>query len=217
MHTARVSCQRIISATMNIGLMNMKLVRVAVGCLALTFLLLAVAGTSSASTSTLGPGESHTVKLKVDAGEFVTYVWSAGADLRFVMKSPDGTTMVDVTDTTYDYFFTASQGGTYTLKWTNVGSTTTILTFSSPLQEIGHTFDVIFWGVVIGGIVIVAVIVVVIVLSLMKKGRAPQPGMTPQVTSQYAVQAAASGKCPVCGSPVEPQGMFCAKCGAKLR
>jgi hypothetical protein len=117
----------------------------------------------------------------------------------------------------YTDFFTAAESGTYTLKWTNDGSTTTTLTFSSPFQEISHGFDMIFWGVVIGGIVIVAIIVLVVVLSLMKKSKVPQPGMMPQVPAQYAAQVAASGKCPMCGMPVDPQGLFCEKCGARLR
>ncbi len=137
--------------------------------------------------------------------------------MHFVMTDPDGTTVVDVTDNAYDGWFTASQGGTYNLKWTNDGTTSSTLTFSSPLQDIGHTFDVIFWAVVIGGIIIVAVIVLVVVLSLTKKKREPQPGMTPQVSAQYVAQVAATGKCPMCGMPVDPQGLFCAKCGAKLR
>jgi len=195
----------------------MKLAKILVGCLALTMLLLAVSGSSAAGMSTLGPGDSHTEKMKVDSGELVTYWWTAGSNLHFVMKGPDGATIVDVTSSAYDDFFTATQGGTYTLKWTNDGTTTTTLTFSSPLRDIGHTFDVLFWGVVIGGIVIVAVIVLVVVLSLMKKSKAPQQGMMPQVPPQYAAQVAATGKCPMCGMPVDPQGLFCAKCGAKLR
>ena len=195
----------------------MKLAKILVGCLALTMLLLAVSGSSAAGTSTLGPGDSHTEKMKVDSGELVTYWWNSGSDLHFVMKDPSGDTLVDVTDVYYSGFFTAAESGTYTLKWTNDGTTTTTLTFSSPFQEISHGFDMIFWGVVIGGIVIVAIIVLVVVLSLMKKSKAPQLGMMPQVPAQYAAQVAATGKCPMCGMPVDPQGLFCAKCGAKLR
>lgn len=197
--------------------MTMKLAKILVGCLALTMLLLAVSGNSAAGISTLGPGDSHTEKLKVESGELVTYWWNAGSNLHFVMKDPDGTTVVDVTSTSHDDFFTASQAGTYTLRWTNDGTTVTTLTFSSPLQDIGHTFDVMFWGVVIGGIAIVAIIVLVVVLSLKKKSTAPPPGWVPPVPPQYAAQVAATVKCPMCGMPVDPQGMFCAKCGGKLR
>jgi hypothetical protein len=199
--------------------MTMKLARILVGCLALTLLLLAVAGNSAAGVDTIGPGDSHTEKLKVDSGELVVFWWTATSDLHFVMKDPDGTTVVDITDNsyTYDSSFIETQGGTYTLKWTNDGTTSSVLTFSSPFQDIGRTFDMIFWAVVIGGIIIVAVIVLVVVLSLTKKRRAPQPGMTPQVSAQYVAQVAATGKCPMCGMPVDPQGLFCAKCGAKLR
>jgi hypothetical protein len=197
--------------------MTMKLAKILVGCLALTMLLLAVSGSSAAGTSTLGPGDSHTEKMKVESGELVTYWWTADSNLHFVMKAPDGTTAVDVTNAAYDDFFTAAQAGTYTLKWTNDGTIPTTLTYYSPLQDISHGFSVLFWGVVIGGIVIVAIIVLVVVLSLMKKSKVPQPGMMPQVPAQYAAQVAATGKCPMCGMPVDPQGLFCAKCGAKLR
>jgi hypothetical protein len=199
--------------------MTMKLAKVLVGCLALTMLLLAVSGNTAADVTSVAPNASHTEKLKVDSGELMVFWWSSTSDLHFVMKDPAGTTVVDVTDNSYSYDssgFTA-MGGTYTLKWTNDGTTSSILTFSSPFQDIGHTFDVLFWGVVIGGIVIVAVIVLVVVLSLTKKSKTPQPGMMPQVQPQYAAQVAATGKCPMCGMPVDPQGMFCAKCGARLR
>jgi hypothetical protein len=202
---------------MNLRVMTMKSAKILVGCLALTMLLLAVSGSSAAGIRTLAPGDSHTVKLKVDSGELVTYWWTSNWDLHFVLKAPDGSTIVDVTSTAYDDFFTADQAGTYTLKWTNDGTSTATLTFSSPLQDLSHGFDMIFWAVVIGGIVIVAVIVLVVVLSLTKKSRTPQPGMTPQMSPQYVAQVAATGKCPMCGMPVEPQGMFCAKCGAKLK
>lgn len=216
---ARDSANKTISGTRNLRVITMKLARILVGCLALTMLLLAVAGNSAAGVDTIGPGASHTEKLKVDSGELVVYWWAATSDLHFVMKGPDGTTIVDVTDDsyTYDVSLIATQGGTYTLKWTNDGTTASVLTFSSPLQDLGHTFDVLFWGVVIGGIIIVAVIVLVVVLSLTKKSRTPQPGMTPQISAQYVAQVAATGKCPMCGMPVDPQGLFCAKCGAKLR
>jgi len=197
----------------------MKLAKILVGCLALTMLLLAVSGNTAADVTSIAPNASHTEKLKVDSGEPIVMWWAATSDLHFVMKDPDGTTIVDITDSSYTYPSSglATMGGTYTLKWTNDGTTTSTLTLFSPFQDVRHTFNVLFWGVVIGGIVIVAVIVLVIVLSMMKKSKAPQPGMTPQVSQQYAAQVAATGKCPMCGMPVDPQGMFCAKCGAKLR
>ncbi len=197
----------------------MKVAKILVGCLALTMIMLAVSGNSAAELKSLAPGDSHTVKLKVDSGELMVFWWTATTDLHFVMKDPAGATVVDVTDSTYTYEGTAfaTLGGTYTLKWTNDGTTSSILTFSSPFQDIGHTFDVILLGVIIGGIIIVAVIVLVVVLSLKKKSAAPPPGWVPPVPAQYAAQVAATGKCPMCGMPVDPQGLFCAKCGAKLR
>ncbi len=70
---ARDSANRIISGPRNLRSMTMKLARILVGCLALTLLLLAVAGNSAADIDILGPGDSHTEKLKVDSGELVTY------------------------------------------------------------------------------------------------------------------------------------------------
>jgi hypothetical protein len=197
----------------------MKLVKILVGCLALTVLLLAVSGNADADFTSIAPGDSHTEKLKIDSGELIVMWWTSTTDLHFVMKDPDGITIVDMTDDSYTYPSSglATKGGTYTLKWTNDGTTTSTLTLASPFQAVGHTLNVIFWGAVIAGIAIIAVIVLVVVLSMMKKSNAPQPGMMPQVPPQYAAQVAASGKCPMCGMPVDPQGMFCAKCGAKLR
>ena len=211
------AANRIISVAGNLVVMTMKLAGILVGCLAMTLLVLAVSGNSVADTTVLDPGESHTEKLRVDSGEPVTYWWNSGSDLHFVLKNPSGSTMVDVTDTSYTGFFGATETGTYTLKWTNDGTTATTLTSSSPWQDTTHTFDVLLWGAIIGGIVIVTVIVIVVVLMLRKKSPEPQPGMMPQVPAQYAAQVAATGKCPMCGSPVDPQVMFCAKCGAKLR
>jgi len=197
----------------------MKLAKILVGCLALTMLLLALSGSSAADFTSIAPNASHTEKLKVDSGELMVFWWTATTDLHFVMKDPSGATVVDETASSYTYDSStfATLGGTYTLKWTNDGATSSVLTFTSPFQDIGHTFDVLFWGVVIGGIVIVAVIVLVVVLSLKKKSAAPSPGWVPPVPPQYAAQVAATGKCPMCGMPVDPQGLFCAKCGAKLR
>jgi hypothetical protein len=75
----------------------------------------------------------------------------------------------------------------------------------------GLISDNIIWWIIIGVIAAVAVAAVAVTLYIIKRRKAlaqpPQPSIT-YFTPNY---------CPNCGSPVNPEDVFCGKCGRKLK
>jgi hypothetical protein len=71
--------------------------------------------------------------------------------------------------------------------------------------------DNIMWGIIIGVIAAVAVAAVAVTLYIIKRRKAlaqpPQPSIT-YFTPNY---------CPNCGSPVNPEDIYCRRCGRKLK
>lgn len=194
--------------------MDMKAFKLALGLVALALLLSAVPLNVSADSHTIAPGQTYAVEFHATSGEMIPYLWNADAVLHFTIREPGGATIVDAT-TTYDSKILTASSGTYRFSWTNTGTTPVTLyytIYASGVTE--HGVSMLVWGAIIAVIVIAVVVVLAVVLLVMggKKQAAPPYGA--QVAPPMAL---VGGNCPMCGSPVDPQGMFCPKCGARLR
>ena len=191
----------------------MKSTRIILASLALAFVLLAVSVGVAAETVSLHAGESKVVQVDADAGQWLTYTWyTMGVDtLHFVVTDPDGIVIDDIVASSGgDTIF--ADAGTYTFTWTNTGATSVTLSYTMPFQDIESAVNYVLWLLLVIVMVVVVVIVIVVVLATRKK---KAPAAQPLSPMEY--QAVASGRCPKCGRPVDPNGMFCAVCGAKLR
>lgn len=191
----------------------MKAAKWIIGFMILALLLTALPANASAESRVIPAGGSFTRNVKVDAGQLMPYSWSSDESLHFTVTDPDGIVITSVDETFHVNVLTASTSGTYRFTWQNTGASAATLTYD--LNFLGHGLSSLIWGVLIGVIVII-VIVIVIVVVVMSAGRTKT-----QPAQLYAPMgppmAQVGGNCPMCGSPVDPQGMFCARCGAKLR
>jgi hypothetical protein len=76
----------------------------------------------------------------------------------------------------------------------------------------GLISDNIIWWIIIGVIIAVVVTVVIVTLYIvMRRRKALAPPAPPSVTPL------APNYCPTCGSPVNPEDVYCGKCGRKLK
>jgi hypothetical protein len=76
----------------------------------------------------------------------------------------------------------------------------------------GLISDNIMWWIIIGVIIAVVVTVVIVTLYIiMRRRKALAPPTPPSVTPL------APNYCPSCGSPVNPEDVYCGKCGRKLK
>lgn len=193
----------------------MRLFKVGIAGLALAFVLLAVSASVAAETATIAPGANKVVHVDVDAGDWITYTWYTipSQTLHLVVTGPTGAVVDDVTATSGgDTIF--ADAGTYTFTWTNTGTSSATLSYSMPFTDIANAVNWFLYAALAVVIIVVVVVVLVVVLATRKK-KAPE--LAPQPLSPMAAQAVASGRCPKCGRPVDPNGTFCAVCGAKLR
>jgi hypothetical protein len=196
---------------------TMRFGRIALVSLAIAFAIVAVSASAAAGTATINPGSSYVLKVKFDASERVRCSWyiSGGSGgLHFVLTDPENVTLEEG-DAIGGVVNEFSHGaGTYTFTWTNRGSSVVTLSYTMPNGDIENAVNWILLVVLVMVIIIVAVVLIVIVLVTKKK---KAPGQAKQVISPNATQAIASGRCPQCGRPVDPNGLFCAVCNAKLR
>jgi hypothetical protein len=196
------------------------------------FVLSAVPG-ASAITTTILPGTVHEETVSADAEDSITYSWNTDGDVRFMIRGPGGVALVNVIDDSRFDIFEVTQSGTYRLTWENLEATVVTLDYSVdvlPFSGLDEFWDMATWSflaIVIGAIVFTAVIIILLVVLLTgEKKRAPQGYVVPpnQPYGQYQYAASthvwppvAAGTCPKCSASIDPQSVFCPRCGAKLR
>ncbi len=129
--------------------------------------------------------------------------------------SPNSDVLTDENSLSDFDVMTASQSGTYRFTWQNTGSTAAALNVMNFFSDVEHGISNFIWGIFIALIVIIVIIVVIVLVVLSGDKKKTQP--VRQFGPMAPPMAPVGGNCPMCGTPVEPQGMFCAKCGAKFR
>jgi hypothetical protein len=181
--------------------------------------VLALSSSVSATEHAIPAGDSYSVEVEMSIWEPFTYSWSSDVPLTFTVEDPLGNEVPYQTGATSGSgILPAYASGTYTLTWTNNGLTLAHLSFdlSGAFAEVEEGLSILMWTVVIAVIVVVAVVVIVVIVVVMGGKKAPpQPVMGPQ--PQMAAQALATGHCPTCGNPIDPNAMFCQKCGTRYR
>ncbi len=193
----------------------MKMTKWMIGLAVLALLLTALPFNASANIVTIAPGDSYTKTVKASLNEIMPYVWSSDVTLHFTITAPGSVVLTDE-DTDYgSAVMTADQAGTYRFTWQNTGSTAATLNVMNFFSDVEHGISNIMWGLFIAVIVVIVVIIVIVLVVMSGDKKKTQP--IQQFGPMAPPMAPVGGNCPMCGSPVDPQGMFCAKCGAKLR
>lgn len=180
---------------------------------------LAMAGNVSAAERAIQPGSGFTVEVDLSFIQPLAYSWSSDVSLEFVIRDPSDVVVASVTAaTSANDIYMAAVSGTHTLTWTNQNAVVAHLTFtlSGPFDEVTEGLSALMWGLVIVGVVIVGVVVIVVIVVVMGSRRSrPQQPMGP--LPPMPPQAVASGRCPACGTVVDPNTSFCSRCGARFR
>jgi len=198
----------------------MKAAKVAIGIIALAMLITALSSNASADTETISPGGSYSVHAELGENEMVSsWWWQSTGNLHFTLRDPDGTLIDESTSMADSGALTpfTAVAGQYTFTWENTGSSSVTLTYTvSWMGDIEEGFSMLAWAAIIAGVVVAVIIVLVVVLIVMsdrkKTTAAPMVGMTGPMP-----MGPVGPNCPRCGMPVPSEGMFCAKCGAKIR
>lgn len=194
----------------------MKAAKVAIGLIALAMLLSMVPSNASADSRTIAAGDSFEKEITVDANEIVPYFWSSTGDLHFTLRGPGGAIVDESTGMADGNSLVPTTGGKYTFEWENTGSSSVVLTYTvNWFQNVEEGFSFIVWAAIITAVIVVVIIIVVVLVVVLggkKKTAAPMAGMTGPVP-----MAPVGGNCPMCGTPIPAEGMYCAKCGAKIR
>jgi len=193
----------------------MKAAKWLVGALVLAVLITALPSNTSAETRTISPGGSFTKNLKVDSGQLMPYQWSSDVTLHFTVTDPDGIILTEEDGSFGFDVMTALKSGTYHFTWENTGSTVANLNLINFFSDVQRGISNLVWGILIAVIVIIVVIVVIVLVIMSGDKQKTQP--VQQFGPSGPPMGAVGGKCPMCGSPVDPQGMFCEKCGARLK
>ena len=193
----------------------MKMTKWILGLAVLALLLTALPSNVSADIVTIAPGDSYTKTVKADVGQLMPYQWSSDVTLHFTITAPNSVILTDE-DGLYGFdVMTASQSGTYRFTWQNAGSSAATLNVMNFFSDVEHGISNFIWGLFIAVIVIIVVIIVIVLVVMSGDKQKTQP------VQQFGPMAPplipVGGNCSMCGTPVDPQGMFCAKCGAKLR
>jgi hypothetical protein len=193
----------------------MKMTKWIIGLAVLALLLTALPLNASANIVTIAPGDSYTKTVKASLNEIMPYVWSSDVTLHFTITGPGSVVLTDE-DTDYgSAVMTADQAGTYRFTWQNTGSTAATLNVMNFFSDVEHGISILVWGVLITVIVIIVVIVVIVLIVMSGDKQKTQP--VQQFGPSAPPMAPVGGKCSMCGFPVDPQGMFCEKCGARLK
>jgi len=193
----------------------MKMTKWIVGLAVLALLLTALPSNARANIVTISPGDSYTKTVKADLGQLMPYQWSSDVTLHFTVTAPDSVVLTDE-DSNFEFeFLTASQAGTYRFTWQNTGSSAATLNIVNFFSDVEHGISNFLWGILIAVIVIIVVVIVIVLVVMSGNNQKTQP--VQQFGPSGPPMGAVGGKCPMCGSPVDPQGMFCEKCGARLK
>jgi len=193
----------------------MKMTKWMIGIAVLALLLTALPLNASANIVTIAPGDSYPKTVKASLNEIMPYQWSSDVTLHFTVTEPNGDIWTEENSTFGFDVMTADQAGTYTFTWQNTGSTAATLNVMNFFSDVEHGISNIMWGLFIAVIVVIVVIIVIVLVVMSGDKKKTQP--IQQFGPMAPPMAPVGGNCPMCGSPVDPQGMFCAKCGAKLR
>lgn len=193
----------------------MKMTRWIIGLAVLALLLTALPSNARANIVTISPGDSYTKTVKADVGQIMPYQWSSDVTLHFTVTAPDNVVLTDVVSL-FDFdVLTASQAGTYRFTWQNTGSSAATLNIINFFSDVEHGISNFIWGMLIAVIVIIVVIIVIVLVVMSGDKQKTQP--VQQFGPSGPPMGAVGGKCSMCGFPVDPQGMFCEKCGARLK
>jgi hypothetical protein len=194
------------------------------GLILLCMLTLGFAQPASAATKVLVPGEEYTKTVNADILDSIEYSWSSTATVNFELTDPMGSVLESYSGTVNEFpgFTMAGVNGNYHFTWTNPGSSSVTLTYDlSGGGGVGGALDFAFWLLVIGAIVIVVIIVVVVLVVLRGGKKAVSPQQQVYGPQQFAAPGTpapyAANTCPKCGGPIDPQQVFCPKCGFKMR
>ncbi|MGD9963061.1 MAG: zinc ribbon domain-containing protein [Thermoplasmata archaeon] len=180
---------------------------------------LAVSSCASAESRAILAGDSYSVEVELSVLDFLTYSWSSDIPLSLTLQDPSGYEVPLGSNTTSGEGTLPSwEAGTYTLTWHNYASYATAhldFDLSEPYDESGVE-DAMSAFVMIGIIVVVVLIAVVVVIVLVVvMGNKKEPAQ--QAPPPMASRALETGHCPTCGSPIDKDASFCARCGAKFR
>jgi hypothetical protein len=193
----------------------MKMTKWIIGIAVLALLLTAIPSNVRANIVTISPGDSYTKTVKADVNQIMPYQWSSDVTLHFTVTAPNSDILTDE-DSTFGFdVMTAEQSGTYRFTWLNTGSSVATLNVINFFSDVERGISNFVWGILIAVIVIIAVIVVIVLVVVSGDREKTQP--VQQFGPMAPPMAPVGGNCPMCGTPVDPQGMFCARCGAKLR
>jgi len=199
----------------------MKAAKVLLGVVALAMVMTAFSLNASAETRTISPGGSFSVHAELNSNELVnTWFWSATGSLHFTLYDPQGT-IIEESDSISDGGSLtpfASTAGQYTFTWENMGTTPVTLTYSvSFMGDLHEGLSMIALMAIIAAVVVVIVVIIIVVLVVMAAGKKKAAPMAPMGPMGQPVMMPVGGNCPQCGTPIPPEGMFCAKCGARIR
>ena len=197
--------------------MRLKIAAIAMmSCLLCAF---ALAANVAADQQTIPANQSFVKDVELEAGVLFTYNWNSNVDLDFSIRDPQGVVVKSESSTDFDVdVLWPSTTGTYRLTWENENLVSAQLDYElQGMSVVEDALSFVFWMMIIAIIVImvvVAIVVIVVVVGGKKKGAAQQPmGPPPLVVSQ----AAATGHCPTCGTALDPNASFCARCGTRYR
>jgi len=193
----------------------MKMTKWIIGLAVLALLLTALPSNARANIVTISPGDSYTKTVKADLNQVMPYQWSSDVTLHFTVTGPNSVVLTDENSTFGFDIMTADQAGTYRFTWQNTGSSTVTLNVMNFFSDVEHGISNLVWGIFIVVIVIIVVIVVIVLIVMSGDKQKTQP--VQQFGPSGPPMAVVGGKCPMCGFPVDSQGMFCEKCGARLK
>ena len=193
----------------------MKITKWMIGLAVLALLLTVLPSNARANIVTISPGDSYTKTVRADLNQLMPYQWSSDVILHFTVTAPNGAVLTDESNTWGFTVMTAEQSGTYRFTWQNTGSSVATLNVMNFFSDAEHGISNFMWGIFIAVIVIIVVIIVIVLVVMSGDKQKTQP--LQQFGPMAPPTAPVGGNCPMCGTPVDPQGMFCAKCGAKLR
>ena len=193
----------------------MKMTKWMIGLAVLALLLTALPLNASANIVTIAPGDSYPKTVKASLNEIMPYQWSSDVTLHFTVTEPNGDIWTEENSTFGVDVMTADQAGTYTFTWQNTGSSAATLNVMTFFSDVEHGISNFIWGLFIVVIVIIVVIVVIVLVIMSGNKQKTQP--VQQFGPSGPPMVVVGGRCPMCGSPVDPQGMFCEKCGARLK
>lgn len=176
----------------------------------------------SAYTATVDAMDVFAVDVEVFPSFDLTYDWTSDRPLSFTITGPGGVIRSVSATTSASGSVEVTDWGTYTLTWANSGALSASLDYTysmDPLQAAEDWWDRMLTTLIIIVVIVVIIIVVVVmvVVYAATKKAPPQGQMAYPPPQAYGPPAATTGVCPMCGTPVDPNFQFCAKCGARTK